>query len=477
MKLNNRTMMIHILRGNHKDIIEEDMLVARDEKWRLLRKAWQPAFSSSALTGYLALMDQSAKRMAELLCIRSAGYGEGSGAETGQRLNIHWELGRMTLRVVGTCAYGVDFHTMDDAALDEAPVDADPSRPPSPTSPGLALAKACKAIFMTSSVSRGSNWTRLHLVAPLLRPITSRLAYAFPDEAFKQQIEARDVMYKTTRELIKSHAKQASPASFCCGSATPAASGASAPAPPAAPDSPKLPVDGVLPGSFMGLMLAARNKATGEHLTDVQIMAQAQTFILAGYETTANALAFTIYFISRHPEVQDKLLAEIDALMDSLGGPDADLTQEALEKCEYTSAVFNESMRLIPPAHVIPRRGGSITLGKHAIPAESTVWLSVYATHHDPALWPEPEEFKPERFLAGASEVKPNSHIPFGMGARMCIGYKFALMEAKVALIRLFSHLTFDLEPGQVPLPIAYGITSSPKNGIWVRPRLRTRRT
>ncbi|EFJ47190.1 hypothetical protein VOLCADRAFT_121020 [Volvox carteri f. nagariensis] len=214
----------------------------------------------------------------------------------------------------------------------------------------------------------------------------------------------------------------------------------------------------VAPGSFLGLMLSARDKLTGDALSDDQVVSQAQTFILAGYETTANSLTFAVYNIATHPE----------------GSPtDADLS-----RMPYTEAVLHETMRLYPAAHAITREvtNTPTQVGGYTIPADTHVILGIYTAHHDERFWPRAEEFIPERFMPDSPlypEVcprAPHAHAPFGHGSRMCIGWRFAMQEAKVALAMLYQRLRFELEPGQVPLETVSALTLAPKDGLWVRP-------
>ncbi|KAG1659374.1 hypothetical protein FOA52_007837 [Chlamydomonas sp. UWO 241] len=234
----------------------------------------------------------------------------------------------------------------------------------------------------------------------------------------------------------------------------------------------------VAAGSFLDVLLRARSRSTGEALTDLQIIAQAQIFILAGYETTSTALAFALHCISSHPEVEARVVAEIEGVLGPWqGGADVNtpLSEDTLAKLEYLTAVISEVLRFHPPVNATSRNlKEAVTLGGHHLPAGTGCLLSLYSLHRDPGLWECPHEFRPERFLPG-STVHPNAYVPFGLGARLCIGYKFALQEMKVALVQLYRAMTFELAPGQQPLQITYGVTATPKGGLWVTPRLRER--
>ncbi|GAX81208.1 hypothetical protein CEUSTIGMA_g8640.t1 [Chlamydomonas eustigma] len=461
-----------LLEGDLKKANDEGLVVVKERSWRTLHRAWQPAFHPSTLSGYLGLMDQCARDVVKLVLEQAEQQGEG-------RVDIHSELGKMTMQVVGTCAYGVDFKALvSDQKLSELlskakqPDFKNRNTILAQDFVGPTLTDASRKVFRSGSIANGSKWMRINVLLPEVSFLVKPLAFLFPDKPMKEQLKARFDLYSATSHLISSWKSDQAAAAISTGT--------SCDPPSKCGDPPSTGLEhqvlkgvngGVAPGSFLGLMLAARDKETGDKLTDIQIIAQAQTFILAGYETTANALAFAIYLVSTHPEVQAKLLHEIDTQLAALGGPDIPLTEEALIKFEYTSAVINESLRLHPPAHVTPRSAvENLQLGQYSVPKGTPILISIMALHKDPALWEDPEAFKPERFMPGSNSVKPNAFIPFGVGGRMCIGYKFALQEAKVALIRMYSALTFALEPGQVPLQISYGITAGPKHGVWVRP-------
>ncbi|GIL91677.1 hypothetical protein Vretifemale_19273 [Volvox reticuliferus] len=135
-------------------------------------------------------------------------------------------------------------------------------------------------------------------------------------------------------------------------------------------------------------------------------------------------------------------------------------------------------MRLYPPAHSTSRmvEPESIEVGGYKIPPSVPVTLPLYTAHHDPRIWPRAEEFIPERFLPDSPlypEVcgrNPQAHAPFGFGIRMCIGWKFSMQEAKVAMALMYQRMRFELEPGQVPLKTAAALTLAPQEGVWVRP-------
>lgn len=185
------------------------------------------------------------------------------------------------------------------------------------------------------------------------------------------------------------------------------------------------------------LLLAHDTEGDGSGMTDVQLRDEAITLMLAGHETTANALDWTWYLLSRHPEVEAKLHAEVDALGGELAGA-ADMA-----RLPYTRAVIAESMRLFPPAWVIGRTAlEDHAVRDHVIRKGSLVLVSQWVTHRDPRWWDDAESFVPERWLGegrepgrwGGQRGGRFSYFPFGAGTRVCIGEQFAWMEATLAV-------------------------------------------
>lgn len=185
------------------------------------------------------------------------------------------------------------------------------------------------------------------------------------------------------------------------------------------------------PDDLLSLLMAARDEETGEGLSDQELLDQTKTLIGAGYETTTQALSWTWYLLARHPEIENKLHAEIS---DVLGGRTP--AAEDLPNLKYTLMVFQEAMRLYPPAWAMSR--GAIEgdeIGGYRVPANSEILLLPYITHRHPKYWEKPEEFYPEHFLPEKIAALPRfAYFPFGGGPRQCIGNNFALMEAQLIM-------------------------------------------
>jgi cytochrome P450 len=218
-------------------------------------------------------------------------------------------------------------------------------------------------------------------------------------------------------------------------------------------------------GDLLSMLLLAQDEeksGEGGQMTDEQVRDEALTLFLAGHETTAVALTWTWYLLSQHPEVECRLHAEIDNVLAGRAPELADVPQ-----LRYTEMILAEALRLYPPAWAIGRMAtGAFELGGVQIPAKSICILSPYLTHRDARWFPVPEKFDPERWTPEARDSRPKfSYFPFGGGARVCIGERFAWMEGVIVLAAIAQRWRFRLAPGQrvEPLPL---ITLRVKGGV-----------
>jgi cytochrome P450 len=201
---------------------------------------------------------------------------------------------------------------------------------------------------------------------------------------------------------------------------------------------------------LLQMLLDAEDAETGERMTDSQLRDEAMTMFLAGHETTASALSWTLMLLSRHPEARRRLAEELD---DVLGGGPPSL--DDLPRLAYTGQVLDEAMRLYPPAWLFARQTSEpVQIGGCAIEDDSAVLIAPYAVHRHPDYWSNPLAFDPDRFSPDrAKEHHKFQHLPFGAGSRKCIGAGFAVMEAKIILATLAQRFTFELLPARPPVP------------------------
>jgi cytochrome P450 len=212
---------------------------------------------------------------------------------------------------------------------------------------------------------------------------------------------------------------------------------------------------------LLSRLLVAQHE-DGTRMSDLQLRDEAMTLYLAGHETTALTLAWSWYLLSQNPNVENELVSEWQHV---LAG--ATPTPDQLHRLPYTAAVIAESMRLYPPVYVIGREAtDDLELGGYRVKRGYTVLMSQWVSHRDPRYFPEPEEFRPERWENGLAKRIPKfAYYPFGGGQRLCVGSSFALMEAAIILAAVGQRYRFTLDPDAV-IGIKPQITLLPANGI-----------
>jgi cytochrome P450 len=231
-------------------------------------------------------------------------------------------------------------------------------------------------------------------------------------------------------------------------------------------------------GDLLSMLIASRDE-DGSALSDLQIRDEVLTIFLAGYETTANALAWTWYLLSQNPEAEAKLHAEVDSV---LALPDSESRTHRLPtlgdypQLRYTEQVFAESMRLYPPAWAMGRMSTQpITLGPYHIPPGAHFFMSQYMISRREDLYPDPLHFDPDRFTPEAKAARPRfAYFPFGAGSRQCIGESFAWMEGVLAIATIASRWRMQYLDSAPPLPQAK-ITLRPRDPLLMRLDLRPR--
>ena len=213
----------------------------------------------------------------------------------------------------------------------------------------------------------------------------------------------------------------------------------------------------------------------GSTMTDKQLRDEIITILIAGHETTSNALTWTYYLLSQNPKVERKVFDEIDSV---LGGDSGEFKQPSiadLPKLDYVEKVFREAMRLYPPVWTMGRFvQNDYALGGYTLPKGSSLMFSQYVMHHSSKYYDNPETFDPDRWTEEFKMHLPRfSYFPFGGGIRGCVGEPFAWQEGILLLATISSYWSMRLAPNQ-RVKLQPGITLSPKNGI--KMKLKSRR-
>jgi thromboxane-A synthase/cytochrome P450 family 3 subfamily A len=397
------------------------LVFAGGPAWRATRTALSPLFSPPALAAAQPLIRASA---AELASVALAAAEANPSAE----VDVLALLSNYTLDVVSGGVLGAHAHAQKAAAAGGG---------------AAPLAASTAALFESLEPVTGDGrlndpWAALAELTPtVLAPVWRAAACIAPARAVCRLQAADDAVRSTAREILadtRTRLKQdidAAPATVCSLLAGPA-----------------------------GAAAALRHGSAP--MSDESIVAQAHTMLVAGIETTASATAHAIYLLARHPEAAARVRAEADA-----GGPPV-----------YAQAALREGMRLLPAVSMLNRVAASddARLRGHVIPRGTFVVGCLTPVLRDAALYPEPEAYRPERFMPGADdaeamrELSPQLAWPvFGAGPRACIGARLALAEGGQALQALFASADVALPPGAPPLRIREGITNAPAGGLRVR--------
>lgn len=320
---------------------------SQDDRWRSQRRLIQPLFTRQRIAGYADLMAEEAAA----LVARWQRH-----AHDREAVDVHAEMARLTLRVLGRLLFGSDME------------------------------RALPVVAWTFPLL--GDHARARAIAPLALP------RGWPTPANRRAERARRTLHEVCDDLIARRR---------------AASGDAE--------------------DLLTLLVAARDR--GELVEDDEIRDQILIFLFAGHDTTALALAFSLHLLGRHPAVQRRLREEVDGVLgDRLPGA----ADEA--RLPYAAMVLKEAMRLYPPAWGLARRTASgDRIGGYELPPGENVILSQWVTHRHPDVWADPLRFDPERFTTAAEAERPShAYFPFGGGPRACIGRRFSMLEAAIAL-------------------------------------------
>ncbi len=229
-------------------------------------------------------------------------------------------------------------------------------------------------------------------------------------------------------------------------------------------------VAGVDRGDVLSILMQASDDGSGPAMSDEQIRDEMVTLIIAGHETVASALTWSWYLLSLDPGVRQRMEREID---DVLGGRSP--TVDDLHALAFTRQVFDETLRLYPPAWLITRRAlNDDQIGEATIPGNALMIMSPYVTHRHPAFWANPAGFDPDRFTPEAVSERPRfAYIPFGGGPRLCIGDSFALLEGPLILATVAQRMRLDLVPSH-PVNVDALVTLRPSDGLLMTAQSRT---
>jgi cytochrome P450 len=390
-------------------LIGDGLLTSEGDRWRRHRRLVQPVFSHRHVTEFAPVMTGSAQRLA----------ARWDRLANGTVINLAGQMGALTLEIVGVALFGSDLS--GEAAQVSRAIDAGQRVVVMATF--LPLPWGPRSTRALRAIARRVGHTPEGVEGPVGRIVSARRAAA-RTLAGAQNGDGRD----------------------------PAAAGTADPA-----------------GDLLDVLLAATGP-DGSPLTDVEIGDEVATFMLAGHETTANALSWTLALLSAYPWAREQLEAELDSVLG-----DRDPEAGDADKLPWTRAVVSEVMRLYPPAWTIERNAlADDNVAGTAVPAGSLVAVPPYLIHRHPDFWPDPAGFDPRRFLPngaghGAGEPRHRyAYIPFGGGRRACVGSSFAELETVLVLATLARRYRLELTVRGIPAPMA-NVTLRPGRALPMR--------
>jgi cytochrome P450 len=218
-------------------------------------------------------------------------------------------------------------------------------------------------------------------------------------------------------------------------------------------------------------LMLAKNPDTGEAMSDVQVVDNLLTFLLAGHETTARMLSWTLYLVARSPQWEERILREVI----SVAGSES-IAPAHIEHLSVAAMVLKEAMRLYPPISSLTRVAArNLELGGKKLAAGNLVIIPMFVIHRHRQLWDDPDRFDPTRFTPQQEAARSRyQYLPYGAGPRICIGASFAMVEATAMLATFVRAAHFEVPAGHVPIPKS-GVTLRPTGGMPLRIRLRER--
>ncbi|XP_010915293.3 cytochrome P450 711A1 isoform X1 [Elaeis guineensis] len=407
---------------------QEGLFLTRDSRWSAMRNTIISLYQPSHLASLIPTMQSYAESLSLNV----------SNAQEEEDIDFSKLTLRMAIDVIGKTAFGVEFHLSKHTSSQKSLQNhyGDVGNNDDEVSGFL---KQHMYSIQTLKMDLSSSFsTSLGLIAPLLQKPCREVLKRIPGTGDYKIYQNNQKLCKRIDAIIAKRSKERTHD----------------------------------PKDFLAAVLNARKTDVGEKLfSHNYIRALTYEQLLAGTKTTAFTVASTVYLVSKHPEVETKLLQEID----SFGPHEVIPTAEDLQnKFPYLDQVVKEAMRFYTVSPLVARETSrQIEIGGYVLPKGTWVWLALGVLAKDPKQFPEPDMFQPERFDPACDEEKkrhPYAHIPFGIGPRACIGQRFAMQEMKLALIHIYQRYIFRHSPKmEFPLELEYGLVLGFKHGVKLR--------
>ena len=366
----------HVLHDNYKaygkqtrgyaalrTILGNGLLTSEGSFWLRQRRLAQPAFHKENLTAWGTTMVRATRELVD---------GWAPRVQSGQAFDLHEEMMRVTLRIVGEALLSTD---------------------------------------LTASAGEVGD-----ALGPLLKLLTERTSRLLPIPDW--------VPTPANRKLVTQRARLDAVVNRLIAERRATQAGS----------------------DLLGMLMAATDADTGERMNDAQLRDEVMTIMLAGHETTANALSWVFVLLGQNPHAEAKLREELATV---LGGREP--TSADAPRLVYTSAVLHEALRLYPPVWAIARSASTDdAIGGVPVPKGALIFFLPWVVHRRASVWPDPEKFEPARWLPDGQRPKSRcAFMPFSSGPRKCVGDGFALLEGTLVLATLLQRVKLSLVPGQ----------------------------
>ncbi|KAI8468880.1 MAG: cytochrome P450 [Monoraphidium minutum] len=438
----------------YNDVLSSGLVFAKGAYWSSVRGALQPLFHATGLAAYHKITSGAVSELEESLA---------AAAAEGTPVDAAAAMCNLALKVIGEAAFGVKFDVMAKDAAGHITENR--------------IVSAAKYVLEHTSAAL------TFMITPrLLKPLVWAVVRVFPTPTLARLNLGRSQIFTAAIVLIKNAMGRLGAkwvddlgmeAAFVDDLGMEAAFANPESAAVAAQYAGSVPAQ----GSVVDCLVNAINKETGRPLKAHQMVAQANSVMVAGHDTTSFMMASALHFLAADPRAKSALVAEVDAF-----GRGRPVAHGDLERFPYVEAALHEALRLNPPGWMTSRECvADVTIDGWRIPRGSVVYIDIRGIQRAPEHWgPDAGAFRPERFLdaAACAARHPQAHMPFGAGPRLCIGYKLAMQEATQTLVRLFQRFDFEPDaamagPGGAGPALRPGITLGFKDGLWLRVRER----
>ncbi|KAK7789226.1 hypothetical protein R5R35_007051 [Gryllus longicercus] len=394
-------------------------------QWRSLRAKLTPTFTSGKMKLMFSLMHECAREFVEFVA-----------QETRVKKDVEFRemFAKMTTDIIGTTAFGLQFNSMKN-----------------PDSEFRAMGRR---------VFSPSKWVLVgQILYHFFPPVGKLLNMQFPEK------DISDFFMKAVKDTVdyreKNNVKRNDFLQLLIE----------------LKNKRKIEEDAEKDSMITAEGLAQESELKNFEMSDNLLAAQAFVFFLAGFETSSTTMSFALHELTMNPDVQTKLREEVDRVLEEHGG---ELSYDALKNMEYLDKVINETLRKYPPIPTLMRKCTKdyheTQTGKY-IEEGTQIEIPVYALHHDPEYYPDPQRFDPERFSDEQRATRPNYvYLPFGEGPRICIGMRFGLLQAKLGLAALVSRFELAAAPQTAPPALdPKAFITSFRGGVWARVKARRR--